>query len=203
MLLDDLGRVLATPMPRSRALRLLGATLFCAIFPRSAAAYNCAQQTCTQPIKCCLDFPGNPNASTPAACCTSNQFCCKGVTPMGGSWAYVTCCQSYEFCYTDPSIVKCEPCPTPLCGNVCCQTGQMCVNGTCCPGDRVCGNKCCPKGSLCASVTKGMKTGYFCTRGCPENRICGNVCCPPGSICSPEKTRSGTRQVCRIAGLPR
>jgi hypothetical protein len=88
MLLDDLGRVLATPMPRSRALRLLGATLFCAIFPRSAAAYNCSQQTCTQPIKCCLDFPGNPNASTPAACCTSNQFCCKGVTPMGGSRGY-------------------------------------------------------------------------------------------------------------------
>jgi len=217
-LLDDLGRVLATPMPRSRALRLLGVTVFCAIFPRSAAASSCAQQTCNQPIKCCLDFPGNANASTPAACCKSTEFCCKGMTPMGGSWAYVTCCQSYEFCYTDPSIVKCEPCPTPLCGSVCCQAGQTCVNGTCCPVGSACGNVCCQAGQTCVNGTccpVGSACGNMCCPPgrlcaslrspfgpprlvclCPPDRVCGSGCCPPGTTCSSLQSPTGTRYVC-------
>ena len=138
MLLDDLGRVLATPMPRSRALRLLGATLFCAIFPRSGAAANCSQQTCppTSPWLCCLNHPTNSLASI-SGCCTSTQFCCSGLTPNGAAWAAVACCKKTEFCIRTDAFVKCSPCASSIqCGTGCCEVGETCLNGTCCSGDK-------------------------------------------------------------------
>ena len=158
-------------------------------------------------------FPGSPGVATQAACCTSSQFCCSGPTPMGGSWAYVNCCESYQFCYRDPFIVKCEPCPTTLCGGMCCQTGQTCVNGRCCPVDRVCGNVCCPTGQMCVNgscqpcpadrVCGGVccPPGQTCVNGtcqaCPADRVCGNICCPPGRSCvSVPSPRGGQRFVC-------
>jgi hypothetical protein len=198
MLLDDLGRVLATPMPRSRALRLLGATLFCAIFPRSGAAANCSQQTCppTSPWLCCLNHPTNSLASI-SGCCTSTQFCCSGLTPHGAAWAAVACCKKTEFCIRTDAFVKCSPCASGIqCGTGCCEVGETCLNGTCCSGDRICGNICCPPGSEC--ITLPSKRGGFshlCLRlPCPADRICGGQCCPPGSRC----VTIGGRNLCLV-----
>lgn len=201
ILLDDLGRVLAMPMPRSRALRLIGTTLFCAVFPRSAAANGCSGKTCppTAPKLCCLSPSWNPAASLPA-CCTSDQLCCAGETPHGPAWAAVACCNPNEICIKTDAFVTCSPCPSGIaCGGACCETGETCVNGTCCPAGNVCGNICCPPGSLCSSArSPSGKTRYVCfNRPCPTDRVCGSVCCPPDSKCSPVRTRSGITYVCR------
>lgn len=165
ILLDDLGRVLAMPMPRSRALRLIGTTLFCAVFPRSAAANGCSGKTCppTAPKLCCLSPSWNPAASLPA-CCTSDQLCCSGETPHGPAWAAVACCNPNEICIKTDAFVTCSPCPSGIaCGGACCETGETCVNGTCCPAGNVCGNICCPPGSLCSSArSPSGKTRYVC-----------------------------------------
>src|SRR5580658_3013916 len=116
LLLDDLGRVLATPMPRARVLRLIGATLFCAIFPRRpAAAGACGTCAGSAPVLCCLVPPWNPNSAL-TACCTTDEFCCADVTPDGGAWASRTCCSLSEQCSKDSNGVMCVPCPEPLCG---------------------------------------------------------------------------------------
>src|SRR5262245_10715710 len=190
-------------MPRARALRLMSATLLGAIMPawapRSVAAANCGQQTCSQATKpklCCLNHPTNTTASI-STCCAPNELCCVGQISQGSAWAMATCCQPLELCVKTPSIVRCDPCPSGMvCGSVCCQTGETCVSGKCCPGGSVCGDQCCPPGSSCASVPskEGTTRRYICFNpepSCTADRMCGGVCCPVGSTCAHLPSKPG------------
>jgi hypothetical protein len=72
----------------------------------------------------------------------------------------------------------------PLCGNLCCSPDR-CINGVCCPSNRVpCnvnGQVCCPQGQLCSE----------------EDTYTGG-CCPPSQYCL---DASGTK-LCCPASLP-
>lgn len=198
--LDDLGRVLATPMPRSQALRLIGATLFVALFPRPARALTCAKQGCptgtTDP--CCIDFDLKQGIATAAACCNANQHCCKTTTPP--HVPTVHCCWLTQSCITDASgVAACMDCPNGQngCGSTCCPTGQACVGGVCCSSSMVCGSVClqpgqtclngtpCPSREVCGSVC--LEPGQTCLKvggqACPSSQACGKVCCPTGMSC--------------------
>jgi hypothetical protein len=204
MLLDDLGRVLATPMPRSQALRLIGATLFVAMFPRSArAGVTCQQQICGPGTTdaCCVDTNPLVPTSTAAACCNANQHCCK--RRWGPVNATVQCCGLTQSCADDiNNTIKCVDCPSgqTACGWACLESGQTCLNGTVCPSRKVCGSVClepgqtclkvggkaCPNTQVCGKVCCPTGTSCFAfgvCRKCPTKQICGNECCPPGTTC--------------------
>ena len=101
---------------------------------------------------------------TKAACCSRNQTC------KGG-----TCtCKSGK----------------PPCGKKCCEKGEVCSNGTCCPKGQVnCGDgTCCvPKnccGKVCCNPNESLCINGTC---CPPERIASRAdhtgrCCPPGTI---------------------
>lgn len=108
---DELARSLATPLPRRRALRLLGGAIVVAAVPglrsRSAsagvarAAAQCppgGQQTCEQ------QFPGNGKMD----CCkiappSENYQCCRAGKCCGGP-----CCGADEFCIDMKCIPGCK-----------------------------------------------------------------------------------------------
>jgi hypothetical protein len=94
-LIDDVARILATPMPRRRTFKLLGGVLAAALVgtfggvtisaqkknqctdaQTQAGMFNCgngvANQICCPPGTCCSKQGNN------AMCCTKGQCICKG-----------------------------------------------------------------------------------------------------------------------------
>lgn len=135
---DDLARRLAQPMPRRRALRLLGAAVAMAAVPalRPGLASGRSRQR-----------QGCPNPSSLP--CPAQHKCC-----VAGSDAW--CCPDTHECQR--GIARClAPCPDGRrrCGTniFCCEGGEACVGGKCvktCPSGRArCGSRCCPKGHAC------------------------------------------------------
>ena len=82
VLLDNLARVLATPMPRRKAFRLLGGAIASALFAASGAARvaaaQCTTANCPAPSKCC----GSGN----------NSICCASTTCCANKGSVTTCC---------------------------------------------------------------------------------------------------------------
>lgn len=157
--IDHLARALAQPMPRRRALKILGAAALSTAVPLGRPGVVRGQST---GIKCTED-----------AYCPSNTSCC--VT----SSIQVQCCQSYEVCQDTPSdpywkrSCQCaNPCGGP--GGVCCESfGKVCRDGRCgnpCPpnttpcgpvGDEIC----CQAGEECCGEPGNMRCMPPCAKG--------------------------------------
>jgi len=104
-LYDEICRILATPMPRSRALKLIFGGLASAVL----APVGFGQQACDPGSEPC---PGVfPNGGGVQGCCPTGQHCC----PAGAFAAH--CC----------------PGPQNCCGDGCCQPNHNCVNNVCQP----------------------------------------------------------------------
>ncbi len=188
--IDDLARTIATPMPRSQALRLIAAIVFSGLLPRRAFANTCGQSPCVCPQQdptrtklCCV----NVGAGCLPACCTTSESCCTNHAPPGSNLA--ACCRSNESCHAG----ICVACPSGQtgCGSTCCQPGETCgvaADGTsiCCPtGQTPCGAMCCQANETCGVGVDGKPTCGSCPSG---QSLCGNKCCPgpctnPGSPC--------------------
>lgn len=203
--LDELARSMAKPMPRRRALRLLGASLVAAAVPlarpglRQARAARLAPNACGDPGLC------PPTGRSMVCGCVVNQFAC-----------YKTCC--------DPTREHCclfagEPDGKPPCEKACCPLGTECGSGkggdicvcktrcgsTCCGpeeycanfqqqlcckrGERGCGLECCRPNEECRKIRVGTGSKDVCTKRCPSNQAwCGkDNCCPPKWKCINEQ----------------
>jgi hypothetical protein len=101
-LYDEICRILATPMPRSRALKLIFGGLVGAVL----APFGFGQDpSCGQdPTRVC---PGLPNG-----CCPENTQCCLA---GDGRTGQNHCC----------------PRPQTCCGDTCCTPSQHCDNNVC------------------------------------------------------------------------
>lgn len=191
---DDLARTLAQPMPRRRAVRVLGAAVLTAAVSglRPALALGAGAQTpCDAPGLCPSDTKvcGEPwIAGCLKDCCLPRtQICCtwKGTPPT------VICCGKDERCGDKPA--ECLPaCPpgSTKCGRDCCEPYENCVGGKCECNER-CGGKCCEEGATCRNDKRSLccpSTWKVCTAG-----SAGAVkCCPPREKCCFE---SGTKKV--------
>ena len=122
---DQAARVLASPMPRRKALRTLG----------GAAATG---------ILAALGVASASARSAPAVCtptCKPNETCCPGLTkaPFCRTVAKTccgdtTCKADTEFCcgVSDGATKPfCRTAKKTCCGNTTCTQGQACVNGRC------------------------------------------------------------------------
>lgn len=105
-LFDEAARILASPVPRRRALKLLRGALVASIFGTFGSTHLAAQAACSPAClsgeKCCLTDPDRVPFCVPQArtCCgpvgcTVNQTCCAGVVCCA---ARTTCCGNWACC---------------------------------------------------------------------------------------------------------
>jgi hypothetical protein len=190
-LFDQLSRLIATPMPRRRALRLMGSTLAAATFAGLRPGAARAECLCRGGLKCCPpegpwcclpDWPCCPGAGPPgfAECCAPDETCCG----RGG------CCPpSFQCCppILDGYTYCCEP-DEHCCGG---DLGQLCCDPDwfCCPGGDACappGGHCCPERGI-SCLAEDFCCGppeYCCTGECPPGRAeCGTGCCQENEVC--------------------
>src|SRR5438876_817948 len=108
-LYDEICRTLATPMPRSRALKLIFGGLAGAVL----APFGFGQQACDPGSEPC---PGVfPNGGGVQGCCPPGQHCCPLNSDPNINTTVVHCCSGPQSC----------------CGNTCCTPSQHCENGAC------------------------------------------------------------------------
>lgn len=165
-LLDDLARALATPMPRRRALRLVGTFVAAAAFQRPSPAGAHARpghaeagsdDWCRAGTRLC--WVGTDEHPTPADCCDDDRpYCCAGPTcaiccgkPAPGK--RFAGCVSFCGCRYECADGYTECARSSPSSVLCCGPNERCVNRTCrpaCPaGQFPCGSYCCPQGSAC------------------------------------------------------
>jgi hypothetical protein len=197
-LFDDLARTLAEPMPRRRAVRILGATLVAAAVPgfrplRAGAAtpgtvpcQNFRGQVWTCPSRkylVCGPSPDNPcidECTGPGRipCPSASGFDCCMDHALDGSVG----CKNAKCQITCKGVEKSGSVKLTECGEECCTPQQECRNGKCvgkcAPGRQRCGARCCKKGQTCVKRT--------C---CPNPQTCGSTCCPAGTKCAFERGR--------------
>lgn len=202
--LDNLARKLAAPMPRRRALRLLGGVLAAAAVPgalRPTAAEarpavgkftTLCNPKCNaaNPVKCvCPTKFGcfNAGCGMPGSTCC----CLKG---RDGTTAGAVACPPGTRCGKPPGESNCmciNPCGDPF---HCCWGDQYCANPReklCCKqGERGCARVCCKPNQECRTARVGTSSTRFCEDRCPSNQAwCGrDKCCPPRWYCVNERT---------------
>ena len=145
-LLDDISRILASPMPRRTAMKM-----FAGVFGAAAAAVvGMAGADCKQGEKVCGDM-----------CCKKREVCvtqgaslfCKPAGMLNKEWASGMAASggiAGATVYTVAVNSGCKKNETQ-CGPICCPPGLQCKQGTCCPPGLVCGDVCCPAGSSCVN----------------------------------------------------
>ena len=194
---DDLARTLAAPMPRRRAVRVIGATLATLAVPGispAAGAVRPGRQgglraTCPDGSECrpgekCCDTPnahGAYNCVPPGkSCCCGNALCDpvkqRCLCSAGGGVCAPKCQLVYGRNFKD-------------CGPICCQPHERCVdavNGTCVS---------CEKEGKQTCRSYDSETAVIC---CPATRgsyspCCANLrsaaCCGPKQQCKSEGVR--------------
>ena len=176
--LDELAKTLARPMPRSRAVRLVGGAIVAASVPSlalpkrawsRAADCNAKGGGCIRTARCCYTSDGF------AGSCCPWYFRCAP-TGSGLCWDQYICEDGRGFC-------------GPARSKVCCGQTEICFRGVCltpCPADQViCREQCCPKGFECVRARAGggpvIET---CAPKCPGGRTrCGFACCKSNWRC--------------------
>jgi len=177
-LVDEVARILASPMPRRQAFRLLGGVVAGSIAGALGVKRAQAQfapvsfrPSCSRIQQCCA---GSPNHCEP-----TGRTCC-GQTSCPASLA---CCTtgSRPFCATVPNS-KC-------CGNTACRPGYTCCttasNGQpfCATGANAncCGNSACSSGQTCCKTAPNGRP--FCATVPRGGFCCGNTFCRAGQSC--------------------
>jgi hypothetical protein len=203
-LLDDLARALAEPVPRSRALRLIGSVLAVAAVPGAAFAGGNRPVRSERPLRRRLCSKAERAAGARDCCLTfecraengGSHECCVGTTCCGD-----TCC-SGKTKWCDPTD-KCNKCPKPLkrCGRKCCPTKATCCRRS---ADDL------PEGwpkserDVCCYPPSECDDGVC---GCPNgNPVCGKVCCKKNELCSAciaSELDSGTAYLGKVKCCPK
>lgn len=169
---------------------------------------------CGEPFACGPD--GRPYCGAPGNCCSTNEFCFKGLVCLpicksGEQLCDDQCCPRGFECVQvrlpgrRPELTCLQRCPPgrTRCGINCCPRGQRCVNSSitrtncarCFPGQQPCGKKCCPRGSSCCDP----RTGLCCNR---RTQTCAGFagqakCCPKGTRACKTDPQTGRPLCCK------
>lgn len=203
-LIDDLARALAQPMPRRKAVRVLGVTLAAVAIPGTRAGPASARRTAT------CNFGCGPNrtrcvtvvnlASGPDVCCRApaNRYYCGGNPNFPDTVKCVDRCPTGEPCTL--SELDDQGCPK----FACCKPSQECTNFRLsnAPNSklrRACARKCRTIERKC-----GIAIGERC---CEKDRVCCGtgefkVCCELGDVCVkvPSEDRRHTKGYFKACG---
>jgi hypothetical protein len=175
ILLDDIARIIASPIPRRRALRLVGGAVGGAVAAAMGQRMSWAAQVAgalNAPSRSCPKGQTVCGTGTCAVCCSSGQTC-QGPTSRGQyyccnkgqSGCNGTCCGSGQTCCTSGNTA------------VCCSSGQTCCNGKCC--NTAARQTCCGSGTSAICCSSGMIccSGKCCKEGPSASTPCTNASC--------------------------
>lgn len=147
-LIDDISRVIASPISRRHALKLVSGAVGGAVLGSLGLGRAAQAQQTNQPCR------GDEFACGKAACCKHDQMCC------GFCWG--ASLKDRYHCCGDRLCSRDSVC----CANKCCERGEAC-----------CGSKCCPPHSACCGTTC-CPSGYYCCGGnCLQTRPSGSTPC--------------------------
>jgi hypothetical protein len=216
-LLDELARALAEPLPRRRAVRLLGAFVVAGALPtwaRAATANGCdtLDTFCCCPqragagcFRCDRPGKGKQTLCCTGACCDPSTERCGKVTNGVGSCVKCsraercgpTCCPSKSDCCMNLEW----PASSPF-RRICCKPPNRCKAGKCtCPnGQYSCnGAECCsrtkPSCQMCHEIGAAAIVSIVGTKCCPKGQTCcRNTCCKGTLVncCGPRCCPQGT-----------
>ena len=148
LLIDELSRIIASPIPRRKALRLAGSLMGGGIL--AYLGFGRASRGLAQTLQSC----GEGQERCGSACCYANELCCGGkcygpvIKELSSCCGRVRCNKLFQRCCTDHCCRSTETC----CGARCCSSGRACCNGQCCaPGAVCCGSACCGEGYFCCN----------------------------------------------------
>jgi hypothetical protein len=162
-LFDDIARIVASPLPRRRALRLTAASLASATLMLIAPGLLEAapiKRMCN--ILICTDDPRAVMCALHASlCCGSGEKCCETskTSPCFCCLASQMCCLGNQ--RTNPTMSCCDP----IC-ETCAATGTC--TAQCPPAGK-------PALTLCCPNAAGNAFGICCDP--TTNTCCGGVCC--------------------------
>lgn len=147
ILMDDISRLIASPIPRRKALRMLGGVVGGSIL--ASLGLERASHAMGTGMRCIgKQVPCN------STCCNPNEMCCGGTCYGAGVQALYNCCgtvlcsKASQQCCGNHCCSKKETC----CGLQCCSAGRSCCHGQCCaPGAVCCGTTCCGEGKVCCN----------------------------------------------------
>jgi hypothetical protein len=173
-LLDNLARALVQPMPRRRALRVLGISLTAALVPgvrpplaRGSGRIACYPNPCGPKGRCCTKSNGDEYCCGP----NGNFYWC------GGSQNGYRCIDKCKLAGREAGTGPWTRCGEELC---CIPKVQVCRKGACVPcqpGKPLCGGECCPSGESCQKCVESQQGSViWFVKG-------GRKCCPPDSEC--------------------
>lgn len=183
-LIDNVARILGSPMPRRRALALLARSLVAGVVVGGTASRLGAQSappcgtttyngTTTTASNCNANVGCPTIGACPTNCCIqtiskncsnqggSNRRCDLTVTcaPIAAGAACSVTTQST--CCAPPAVTGGSAC----CNGTCCGAGTTCSNNVCCAAGSVgCGGTCCPSPRVCCGVTC-CSQGFCCVGG--------------------------------------
>ena len=206
---DDLARTLAEPMPRRRAVRVIGASLVAiaapGFSPRLASAATAWPRT-----------PFSPTTPRRAATCAAGDIVCKydgNLCCPGGPRGRPACCPTKSPLSGFHGCCKTEA--HCCCGNTCCDpVTQRCVcpapggrGGVCAPKCKLldpfsfdCGITCCKSYERCVNG----ECKPCDTQSCQPYKSGRTICCPKGTKCCANNTSTaccGPNQVCKAQGV--
>ncbi len=205
--LDDVARSLAQPMPRRRAVRVLGGALasiaMSGVISRSARAApsacdvpcppnttncrvrrgaGCTDVCCGQDLpnlpKCCKWDVSHPFPNSSSYGCINKP---EGNPPAAFPAHTICCCPANTRCGPIAGNQPCIPCAPGRkpCGHTCCEPDKRCVN------DRL--SLCCSKGEkrcgkvCCPLGSCARESTSLC---CKPGKRCGTKCCHASQVCS-------------------
>jgi hypothetical protein len=188
--LDDLARHLAEPMPRRRAVRLIGASLIAVAAP--GVSPRVARATLISAAAKC------PDGST----CNPGGVCCPNKDPISGRYVCrarnETCCCGNTAC--DTAKLRCY-CPSP--GQGVCAPKCALENG---PGWKDCGADCCAPYMTCGKDNECHACEDEGKHTCSSyDNKSSHRCCNPGRCCADMTSTEccGPKQTCKPAGRNR
>jgi hypothetical protein len=180
----------------------------------------CVDHCCPNTLTCCvlpdgtgecaaLKYDGGNCGACGVACepgtvccneqCVPEKWCCAGVNTdiLTDSENCGGCtergegekCASDESCYQG-KCVRCPPGQAPCGSQHCCEPGETCCNGACCPND-CCGTTCCQPGEGCCGeqcvppCAPGERRDPTTCKCVPESVFCGcqGTCWPDEATC--------------------
>ena len=179
--LDELARTMARPMPRRRALRIVGGAVVAAAVPgfattkaRAASSFHDCEPKGGRLCEC--NCKGE--VCQRICCSPAEEYDCNCLSVAGGAACKCkrkcgsACCHRGQYCGSAKNAL-------------CCNTSrglgseEACVSGglsQCCkPGFKCCGNACCHSLTQQCDESGGCR----CKRG--NTRPCGGDCCNPKS----------------------
>ncbi|MBL4898545.1 MAG: hypothetical protein JKX76_02735 [Colwellia sp.] len=130
-------------------------------------------------------------------CCDSTDECIDGGCCASDNVCSTTagdiCCDGTSICITDTSgeNICCDA--ANVCGDVCCDSDETCVNGVCCKTDNTCadslGDDTCCTTECCSGIC--CDTGETCNNGECEISCGSDFCDPDTQICDTVTDESG------------